>query len=179
MLKKSHLSPDRLMSSTSNPNSGDDRDRKPEIELASDEGWKDKVRRENEQLEAEFRAKKSADRSPGESPPPPADSGTKPAREHSGSAEQVPPPTFASLMSMLSTQAMIGLGAFADPEDESSGPHLDLAKHFIDLLGLLETKTAGNLTAEESRLLAGTLHELRMAYIEVSRQQSAPKASNS
>lgn len=161
---------------TNPPNSGDERGAKPEIEVASDESWKDQVRRENEQLEAEYRSKKSA-----EGTPPAQTMESSPAQPAPDAAPRdstpMPPPTLASLMSILSTQAMIGLGAFADPNDESSGPQLELAKHFIDLLGVLETKTAGNLTPDESRQLTGTLHELRMAYVEVSRQLSTAKAA--
>ena len=65
---------------------------------------------------------------------------------------------------------MIGLGLFADPETEDSGPQLHLAKHFIDLLSLLDEKTNAHLTGHEDQLLQGTLHELRMAYVEVSKQ---------
>lgn len=158
------------------PDSDDERDTRPEIEVASDEGWKDQVRRENEQLEAEYRAKQSAEGT--HAAPGPEANPSQPATEpDQRDYAPMPPPTLASLMSILSTQAMIGLGAFADPNDESSGPQLELAKHFIDLLGVLETKTAGNLTPDESRTLTGTLHELRMAYVEVSRQLSSSKAA--
>ncbi len=165
---------------TNAPNSkDDDRGTKPEIELASDESWKDQVRRENEQLEAEYRSTKSADGGTPGAPASDADNSQQETERGTSDYMQMPPPTLASLMSILSTQAMIGLGAFADPNDQSSGPQLELAKHFIDLLGVLEEKTAGNLTPDESRTLTGMLHELRMAYVEVSRQLSTPKATKS
>ena len=43
--------------------------------------------------------------------------------------------------------------------------HLDEAKHFIDMLEMLETKTAGNRSAEESQLLENVLHELRLGFV--------------
>jgi hypothetical protein len=154
--------------------SDENRTTKPEIEIVSDESWKDKVRRENEQLEAEYRSQHPE---VGQATDAPA--AHEPASEMEQAAyHQLPPPSLASIISILSTQAMVGLGAFADPEDKSSGPQLDLARHFIDLLGVLEAKTAGNLSADEARLLASTLHELRMAFVEVSRQVSMPKTPN-
>ncbi len=143
---------------------------KPEIDITSDESWKDQVRRENEQIEAEYQSKKAAD-----------DASANPPDEATGDKREMgplPPPTFHSIVNIFSTQAMVGLGAFADPNDPSSGPQLEIARHFIDVLGVLEQKTAGNLTPEESRLLTATLHELRMVFLEVSRQSSS-KASDS
>ncbi len=43
--------------------------------------------------------------------------------------------------------------------------HLDEAKHFIDLLEMLDQKTAGNRTPEESQLLEDLLHELRLGFV--------------
>lgn len=149
----------------------DEQTTKPEIEISSDESWKDQVRRENEQIEAEYQSKKAA-----------ADSSAAPPQEGTGDKREMgplPPPTFHSIVNIFSTQAMVGLGAFADPKDPSSGPQLEIARHFIDVLGVLEQKTSGNLTPEESRLLTATLHELRMAFLEVSRQSAASKASDS
>ncbi len=50
--------------------------------------------------------------------------------------------------------------------DNSEGaPDLRLARHFIDLLAMLQEKTRGNLTLEEQRLLDNTVTELRFRYI--------------
>jgi hypothetical protein len=148
---------------------------KPEIEIVSDESWKDQVRRENEKLEAEYRSAHPAETGSASDVPAADD---RDSDLEQAAYRQLPPPALTSIISMLSTQAMVGLGAFADPEDQSSGPQLDLARHFIDLLGVLEAKTAGNLSADESRLLTSTLHELRMAFVEVSRHESTPRAES-
>lgn len=141
----------------------DDQTTKPEIEVSSDESWKEQVRRENEQIEAEYQKQKSQTGS---------DEASRQGRavNSSSAVGPLPPPTFESIIHIFSTQAMVGLGAFADPNDQSSGPQLEVARHFIDALGVLEKKTQGNLTSDESRLLTSTLHELRMAFLELSRQ---------
>ncbi len=77
-------------------------------------------------------------------------------------------PLFTMLVTMFSTQAMVSLGVVPSPESGKPEPNLPLAKHFIDLLGVLQEKTRRNLTGHESNLLEGSLHELRMAYIELS-----------
>jgi hypothetical protein len=46
-------------------------------------------------------------------------------------------------------------------------PNLAVAKHYIDLLELLLNKTTGNLDENEKALIEGTLHELRMAFVQV------------
>ena len=52
---------------------------------------------------------------------------------------------------------------------------LELAKHMIDTLGVLEEKTKGNLSSEEAQMLTSTLHQLRMAYLSI--QQDAAAAA--
>jgi Domain of unknown function (DUF1844) len=111
-------------------------------------------------------------------PPPPAPS---PERPPETPAEEPPlaPETpaeprgeFARIVSSLATTAYSALGLLADP---AAGPrHRDLAvaRQMIDWLGVLEQKTRGNLSFEESDLLSRVLYELRLAYVEVGR---APK----
>jgi hypothetical protein len=74
------------------------------------------------------------------------------------------------LVQMFSTQAIVALGLVPDPQTGQTTPRPNLARHFIDLLGVLETKTKGQLTRDEEQLLTANLHELRMAYVECSRQ---------
>jgi hypothetical protein len=68
----------------------------------------------------------------------------------------------------LLTQAMLYLGEVPT----ASGPvlNLDMAKHQIDLLTLLEDKTRNNLTEEEQRLLDTVLYQLRMRFVDVASQ---------
>jgi hypothetical protein len=60
---------------------------------------------------------------------------------------------------------MVALGQVSNPASGKADMRLPEAKHFIDMLAVLEEKTAGNRTADESALLDGFLHELRMAYV--------------
>ena len=46
-------------------------------------------------------------------------------------------------------------------------PHLEAARHLIEILSLLEQKTRGNLTAEERSVLDQVLYELRLRFVEV------------
>jgi len=82
---------------------------------------------------------------------------------------EVPPPTFATLVQSLLTQILFYLGELA-PRGAQPQVNLDMAKHNIDLLNLLEEKTANNLTEEEKRLLDAALYETRMRYVSVASQ---------
>ena len=81
---------------------------------------------------------------------------------------------FASLVQLLAMQAMIGLGGFSGHGGQRIPPNIEMAKHHVDLLDVLEAKTKGNLDPEEQRLLSVTLHQLRMAYVETVRGGGAP-----
>ncbi len=81
-------------------------------------------------------------------------------------AEQaLPAASFAGLIQMLATQAAIFMSDQRDPQTGQPLRHLDLAKHNIDLLGVLEEKTRGNLTDDEKKTLDHLLYELRMVYV--------------
>lgn len=84
----------------------------------------------------------------------------------------LPAPSFAGLINLLAMQAIVGLGGMAGPSGQEIPPNLELAKHHIDLLDVLEKKTAGNLDANEKTILDSTLHQLRMAYVEMVRAAS-------
>ncbi len=73
---------------------------------------------------------------------------------------------FATLVLMFSTAAMIHLGAAPDPVSGETKSDLAQAKQMIDLLDVLKTKTAGNLTVGESAMLDDLLFDLRMRYLE-------------
>lgn len=86
----------------------------------------------------------------------------------------MPAADFVGLVQLLAMQAVVGLGGFAGPGGQEIPPNLELAKHHIDMLEVIETKTKGNLTPEEKRLLDTTLHQLRMGYVESLRGPAAP-----
>ena len=110
--------------------------------------------------------------SPEAEAPAPADAGADPdslppADEPSGPS--APASDFARIVSSLATTAYSALGLLADPA--TGGRHRDLAiaRQMIDWLGVLEQKTRGNLSFEETDLLSRALYELRLAYVEVGR----------
>ena len=79
----------------------------------------------------------------------------------------LPEAGFPLLVQSLATQAMLSMGLFAIDPNEPPKVDLDMARHTIDMLAMLEEKTKGNLDEKEESLLAVTLHELRMQYVQV------------
>lgn len=85
------------------------------------------------------------------------------------SDETLPQIDFATFILSLSHSVLMHLGEAPDPETNQVEANLTLAKQNIDILGLLEEKTKGNLTGDEERLLAQVLFDLRMRYVERSK----------
>lgn len=77
--------------------------------------------------------------------------------------DDMQPMRFDIFVLSLNTSALIHLGQ--SPDGQGSGRvDLPMAQQTIDILGLLEQKTRGNLTGEEERLLRDILFDLRMRY---------------
>ena len=91
---------------------------------------------------------------------------------HSGC--RLPPASFAVLVSSLATQTLAMLGQIP-LQDGKPILRLDHAKHHIDTLAMLEEKTKGNLEASEMVMLNNVLHDLRMTYVQASKQSPAPE----
>jgi hypothetical protein len=84
-----------------------------------------------------------------------------------GSAgHELPPANFSLLVATFASQATIALGHAPNPIDGKTEVRLELAKHAIDMLSMLEAKTVGNLTSDEAMLLERALHQLRLAYLQ-------------
>lgn len=83
----------------------------------------------------------------------------------------VPPATFAYLTWSLRTQAEIHLGLihFGEEKDRPK-PDLDMARHFIDMMAMLQEKTKGNLSLDEQRQLENALTELRFRYVQAAEE---------
>jgi hypothetical protein len=82
---------------------------------------------------------------------------------------ELPSASFATLVQSLMTQTMFYLGELA-PQGAEPMVNLDMAKHQIDLLGILEEKTVNNLTEDEKHLLDAALYETRTRYVQVASQ---------
>lgn len=83
--------------------------------------------------------------------------------------EKLPPPSFSFLIATHAAQISTLLGQTPNPMTGKSEVRLDMAKHFIDTLGILEEKTKGNLTEEEAQLLSAVLHQARVGYVAASK----------
>lgn len=77
------------------------------------------------------------------------------------------PMNFQTLVFSLSTTALMQLGVAPHPESGKSERDLPGAKQTIDILEVLQLKTRGNLTAEESQLLEECLCDLKMTYVKM------------
>jgi hypothetical protein len=147
--------------------------------LHIDTDWKKQAQEEKRRLAEQEKAK--AEQSKPTSPPPFAGGGPAPgtetaARPRAGAPSrgapgqrELPPPSFASLVQSIVTQILFYLGDLT-PRGAEPTINLDMAKHQIDILGVLEEKTKGNLTEEEKHLLDAALYETRMRYVNVASQ---------
>ena len=84
-------------------------------------------------------------------------------------ADDLPPIDFSTFIVSLRTSAMMHLGSSREGGSKDS-IDLALARQEIDLLGILEDKTRGNLSGEEERLLSQILFDLRTRYLAVREQ---------
>jgi hypothetical protein len=95
--------------------------------------------------------------------------------------DPLPPVTFSSFVFSLGTSALMLMGEQLDPGQEKVPVNLSQAKEIIDILSVLETKTRGNLTADEQAVLQELLYALRMKYVDLSSPpgQGSPTAAQS
>ena len=139
-----------------------------EPEKKVDQSWKEQIERERVHEDVA-----------GQAPPPPS---PKPETEPAdavpegdesvspGAAQDLGPASLQALVTQLAMQTMFSLGLVQTQDGHEPETDLDQSRYLIDLVGLLEEKTAGNLNEEEQKMLTNTLHDLRMAYLSVSRR---------
>ena len=90
------------------------------------------------------------------------------------------PASFVSFLMSIASNAASALGMMEHPVTHAREVDLDLGKHWIDVLGMLQKKTEGNLTPQEKRMLEGLLGDLRMQYVSlVNSPQQAGRFSGS
>jgi hypothetical protein len=157
--------------------------------LHIDTDWKKQAQEEKRRL-AEEEQKRAAEREragasaaappgmgagPGAGSPASAGpSGAAAPRGRAGAAgmtrdRAMPDANVGTLVNSLMTQVLLYLGELA-PRGAEPQVNLDMAKFNIDLLGVLEEKTKGNLTPEEQKLLDTALYETRMRYVQIASQ---------
>ena len=125
-----------------------------------DESWKEQVEKEKHKLSPE----------PSSRPTGPVPSAQEPVREDAagglgGAEPNMPEARFDLFLSGLAMEALMALGDAPNPRTRKPTPNLAHAKYLIDLIGILEEKTRGNLSVDEERLLKETLYQLRMRYL--------------
>jgi hypothetical protein len=85
--------------------------------------------------------------------------------------ETLPHIDFATFVLSLSHSALMHLGEAPNPETGKVEKNLAMARQSIDLIGMLEEKTKGNLTGEEERLIGQILYDLRMRFVELTKSK--------
>src|ERR1044072_766812 len=102
----------------------------------------------------------------------------EPAHDDHGAEAELPgaedPASFASFMLSIASNAAPSLGMMEHPATGKREVDLELGKHWIDILGMLQKKTQGNLLPQEQQILLSLLADLRMQYVSLS--TAAPKA---
>jgi hypothetical protein len=78
---------------------------------------------------------------------------------------QLPEINFATFIFSLNSSVLVHLGLIEDPATGKKEKNLPVAKQTIDILGMLEEKTRGNLSEDEDKLLKNILHDLRLMYV--------------
>src|SRR6188508_1703620 len=84
--------------------------------------------------------------------------------------DSLPAIDFATFVLSLSHSALMHLGDAPDPSGAIPSRDVTMAKQTIELLAVLQEKTAGNLSGEEERLLEQVMYDLRIRYEEVLRE---------
>lgn len=131
-----------------------------EKKIIIDEDWKSQVQAEKEAANKAAAHQPAAEAGSG--------AGSKAARD-----VQMPPASLEMLVTTLVTEAMISLGQVPHPQTGEVVFQPLQAKYLIDTIDMLREKTKGNVTADETNLMEQLLHQLRLAYVQLT---AAPKA---
>jgi hypothetical protein len=116
-----------------------------------DESWKEQAEREK--------------RTPGPAEPKTSPTTAPGAPGSRPETEELPQARFDLFVSGLVMEALIAMGDVPNPTTRKQSVQLSQAKYLIDLLGVLEERTKGNLSVEEDKLLKDALYQLRMRYL--------------
>ena len=82
----------------------------------------------------------------------------------------MPEVTFPAFVMSLNTSALYHLGEIGDPATGQRVVDLDLARHAIDTLVLIENKTKGNLTEDEEQLLKNILYDIKIRFVKAAKK---------
>jgi hypothetical protein len=142
---------------------------KPSLHIDTD--WKRQAQEEKKRLaeEESKKAKESAPAAPAAAAAAAPPGAAAPRGASPRGRGDLPPASFPTLVQSILTQILFYLGDLSQRGAEPN-VNLDMAKHQIDILGILEEKTRGNLSEEEKQMLDTALYETRMRYVSVASQ---------
>src|ERR1041384_4101021 len=108
--------------------------------------------------------------------PPPAEAADEAEEEFTEEelADARDPAGFLSFIMSIASNAASALGMMEHPVTHQREVDVELGKHWIDVLGMLQKKTTGNLTPQEKRMLEGLLADLRMQYVSLVNSPQQP-----
>jgi hypothetical protein len=84
---------------------------------------------------------------------------------------------FITLVQQYQMQAWISLGKLKNPATDKIERNIEMARLSIDMLDMIQTKTQGNLNAEEKKLLNQTINDLKLSFVEESKSESHSQSS--
>jgi Domain of unknown function (DUF1844) len=122
------------------------------------------------------RAPSTASTAPSEAPPQPRPETRRREASPAGRDPLDDPASFLSLIMSLASNAAANLGMMPHPVTGETGVDLLSAKHWIDVIGMLEEKTKGNLSEQEDQVLEGLLADLRMQFVSLQNSPTPPPA---
>ena len=137
--------------------------------LIIDEDWKTQVQREMEEL----KQKQQDDSQQSKSAAAEVQTGSDNSEEGEGDVPPPPPASLSFLITSLATQSMASMGQIPGEDGKPMPVNLEYARHFIDLIAVLDEKTKGNLSEEEDKFLQETLHQMRMMFVAMIQQQGS------
>ena len=85
------------------------------------------------------------------------------------------PASFVAFIMSIASNAASALGMMEHPVTHQREVDVELGKHWIDILGMLQKKTANNVTPQEKRMLEGLLGDLRMQYVSLVNSPQQPR----
>ncbi|HJZ84201.1 MAG TPA: DUF1844 domain-containing protein [Polyangia bacterium] len=100
----------------------------------------------------------------------PPQASAAPPPEPAEADRPLPDIDFSTFILSLASSAFYHLGQLPHPETHEAEVNLPLAKQTIDILGMLHSKTRGNLSHDEDKLLENILYDLRLKYVETSKR---------
>lgn len=139
----------------------------PIIKKRVDESWKEQAEKEKQSAPQQAaQASQPKDESAASGQP------GKPDIQYE--EEGMPQAKFDIFISGLAMEALIALGDMAHPATRRQSTNLAQAKYLIDVMGIIEEKTRGNLSVDENKLLQDALYQLRMRYMSRSSGVATP-----